>query len=229
MNLKDFDIVPGVIINVDDPLKLGRVQCAAPGLFDPSVMDADVIPWCMPMQMNKYQMFSKPMKNAKVWIYNNKKNYNEFWYTNMFEMIDVTKQIVDEKYDHDLELIMSRKTVDGCVQISYDDIDGIRLKINEDCINLRPNGDIQCHGAGGEMNIIGGHVYTGNEDGEYEPMVLGNKLVEILAEMSKQFDVLYNSCMSGELAPLRSGFMKLKCLTAESNSQKVKAKNSSVN
>ena len=38
MTLGDFEILPGVVINVDDPLNQGRVKACSPGLFDTSTI-----------------------------------------------------------------------------------------------------------------------------------------------------------------------------------------------
>ena len=56
MELDKVEFIPGVITDVDDPEKLGRVKCAAVGLFDERAMDKDVLPWVMPMNMGRYQI-----------------------------------------------------------------------------------------------------------------------------------------------------------------------------
>ena len=184
MDLSDYIIVPGVIINVKDPEKLGRVKCAAPGLFDPSTMPEEVLPWVNPFNMNKYQNFSKPVKNSKVWILHNKTNKYEFWYFNFFEYIDITKQTVTEKYGDSIEVLLSRKTLDGGAQITYDDKEGIIFKVNNAIVNIFPNGDIMANNGNGCMNIIGDKTYVGGIDSVQEKAVKGNTLSELIGKLA---------------------------------------------
>ena len=66
MTLGDFEILPGVVINVDDPLNQGRVKACAPGLFDTSTMEMDDLFWINPFMMIGQQSFSKMELNSKT-------------------------------------------------------------------------------------------------------------------------------------------------------------------
>ena len=108
MKLSNVEISPGVIVDAKDPEKLGRVKINAPALMRGNEsgdhfgvvdkIDNNVLPWIYPMMMNRYQMFSKELEGMKVWVINNTENYNEYWYIPMFDYIDVTEEIVSEKY-----------------------------------------------------------------------------------------------------------------------------------
>ena len=108
MKLSNVDVVPGVIVDTKDPKKLGRVKINAPALMRGNnsgdtygvveTIDNNVLPWVYPLTMSRYQSFSKQLEGMKVWVLNNTENYNEYWYIPMFDYIDVTEEIVSEKY-----------------------------------------------------------------------------------------------------------------------------------
>lgn len=192
MDVADFDLVPGIIIDVNDPMKLGRVKCSAQGLFDPNTMDEDVLPWIMPIRMNKYQMFSKQEKNRKVWILNNKNNPNEYWYFTFFEMIKITDDLVKEKYDNDIEVVVSRPTAALSAQFSYDSKDGFIIHYDDWKWNMTPDGKVTCHGDQGDIDIRGQHVWVGrnSESPMYEPATLCKSLQKVFSNLQKDFSEL---------------------------------------
>lgn len=231
MKFEDMEITPGVIVDVNDPEKLGRVKISAPGLFkgnDPddkfgvqNTIDNNVLTWIYPMFMNRYQMFSKELTGAKVWVINNKDNYNEFWYIPMFEFIDVTEEVVKDKYDHDIEVIISRKNGDGSSQMYYDRDDGFMIHINDYAWNLMPNGDIICHGEQGDLDIRDGGVHLGRRHEIEERAVMGEKMVELLQQMSECFSGMAEAAKDPHTAPLIPFLRRLATLCAKNQSNSI--------
>lgn len=229
-------MVPGIIIDVDDPLKIGRIKCAAPGLFDTNTMDEDVLPWIMPIQMNKYQMFSKPEKNRKVWILDNKDNPNEYWYLPMFDMTNITDSLVKEKYDNDIEVIMSRPTPSNSAQISYDNQDGIIVHYDDWKWNMTPDGNITCHGNDSDIDMKSGVVTIGkNSQGDYKYVTMAEPLESLFGKMASLFSELVNASNGSETGALKPWFMELQniCQKASTggcpNNENFQAKNVKVN
>ncbi len=106
MKLSECEILPGEIIEVEDPKHIGRVKASVPTWFDSSVMDKEALPWIYPFGMCGYQRFSKMEKGRKIWVLHNHENDLEYWYWPMFEEIDITKPIID-KYDS-TEVLLGR-------------------------------------------------------------------------------------------------------------------------
>ena len=235
MELDKVEIIPGVITDVDDPEKLGRIKCAAVGLFDERTMDKDVLPWCMPISMGRYQMFSAPEVGRKVWIIDNKDNENEFWYFPMFDYIDITENLVKEKYDNDLDLLVSRKTSSGNAQLYYTSTDGFVIKYDEWKISLGPEGNISIHGQNGDIDIKGGHVYLGRnaESGGFEPAVKAKQLQNVFQQFQNIFSELQQAAAAGpwDNTTLAPYFQKLanECAKVSSSSQGICSKNVSIN
>ena len=234
MELDKVEMIPGVITDVDDPEKLGRVKCAAVGLFDERTMDKDVLPWVMPMNMGKYQMFSAPEVGRKVWIVDNKDNENEFWYIPMFDYIDITENLVKEKYDNDLDILVSRKTSSGAAQFYYTSTDGFVIKYDNWKIALSPEGNISIHGQDGDIELKGGHLSIGRsaESGAYEPAVKGEQLKKVFKSLANGFNQLLEAAQDGNDNPkLMPAIDKLKtaCYNAANGAYGICAKNVSVN
>jgi len=217
MDVANFDLVPGIIIDVNDPMKLGRIKCSAQGLFDPNTMDEDVLPWIMPIKMNKYQMFSKQEKNRKVWILNNKNNPNEYWYFTHFEMIKITDDLVKEKYDNDIEVVVSRPTAALSAQFSYDNKDGFIIHYDDWKWNMTPDGKVTCHGDQGDIDIREQHVFAGRNSEEplYEPSTLCNSLRTVFQQLQFDFAML-KAAASQEDPLLVPGFTsaEMHCMNA---------------
>ena len=239
MKLSNVEVVPGVIVDTKDPKKLGRVKINAPALMRGNnsgdtygvveTIDNNVLPWVYPLTMSRYQSFSKQLEGMKVWVLNNTENYNEYWYIPMFDYIDVTENIVSEKYDNDVEVLMSRKNGDGSAAIYYDRSGGHVTQINDYSWNMTPGGDITCHGEQGDIDIRGGHVYMGKNTDSYEPAVFGDALVDLLDEISDVFTKLSASHSSEGDTQSASLFQELAAKTAKANTSKIKTINTSVN
>ena len=239
MKLSNVEIIPGVIVDANDPEKLGRVKINAPALMRGNEsgdhygvvekMDNNVLPWVYPIMMNRYQMFSKELEGMKVWVINNTENYNEYWYIPMFDYIDVTEEIVSEKYDDDIEVIISRKNGDGSARMYYNRADGYVTHINDYKWNMTPNGDITCHGEQGDIDIRGGHVYLGRNTESYEPAVFGDALVNLFQEWADTFTKLASTHTSEGDSKSAAVFQELATKMRKSYTGKIKTINTSVN
>jgi len=239
MKLSDVEIIPGVIVDANDPEKLGRVKVNAPALLRGNEsgdhygvvpkIDNNVLPWIYPIGMNRYQAFSKELEGMKVWVINNTANYNEYWYFPMFDYIDVCEEIVTQKYDNDVEVIMARKNGDGASRIYYDREDGYVIHINDYKWNMMPNGDITCHGERGDIDIKGGHVYIGRNTEAHEPAVFGDVLVNLFQEWSDLFAELANTHQGEGDAGSGGVCLKIAKAMKKSNTSKIKTVNTSVN
>ena len=76
MTLSNCELIPSVIYDTNDPLKLGRIKCVVPGFIDNSTMSLENMPWVRPLDMGRHQSFSKAVKGFKVWVLINKANYS---------------------------------------------------------------------------------------------------------------------------------------------------------
>jgi len=182
MNLSDYEVLPGIVINVEDPDHIGRIKACVPTWFDTSVMDEEALPWVYPSNMCGYQRFSKLENGRKVWVFHNKYNEDEYWYLPMFELNEDTKQIIDG-YDSSEVLISRSMGESGNVFIYYNDTDGIKLKVGKTEINISTNDEIHITDGTSSINIEGGTITIGKNNENQEQGVLGNKLQQLLSSL----------------------------------------------
>lgn len=229
MKFTDVEIIPGVVIDSEDPKFLGRVKCAAPGLFDPEVMDIEILPWCYPWFMIKYQSFSKMLKGCKVWIIRNLANKGEYWYLPMFEYIDASREYIANNYGNDPELIISRNNGGTIAQYYYDDTNGFVQKIGDDLyIKVNPSQRIELKAKDTHVKIEGSKVYTGNIEETYQQAVLGETLKDLLCDLQASMVQLKEAAASSPYTQsLQPGFQKA-CDSLD-NAQYILAKNTALN
>ena len=206
MQLSNCELLPGVIVDTKDPMKLGRIKCVIPGYVD-SEFSNENMPWVRPLGMNRHQSFSKMMPGYKVWVLVNKSNYNEYWYFPFFEFTDISKEYLNEVYDDEQpEIIMSHNCGGNNALITYDEKNGFNISIGEkNHVEIHPDGHISIQGGDSEIDIDGSNIKIGNKNNEAELAVMGKKLVKVLSELKGAMNELKGKS-SGMLYPLAEGF-----------------------
>lgn len=189
MKLNECEILPGVVIDVEDPKHIGRVKAMVPTWFDSDVMQKEAMPWIWPIGMCGYQRFSKLENGRKIWVLHNKENDLEYWYWPMFEEIDASKPIIDQ-YDSTELLLCRGGGESGNIYIYYNDAEGIVAKIGETKINITNNNEIHITDSKSTVQIVGGIITIGKEGDSGEPAVLGDKLKTTLSNLAGNIDKL---------------------------------------
>ena len=218
MQLSNCELLPGVIVDTKDPMKIGRIKCVIPGYVDASFSNENM-PWVRPLGMTRHQSFSKMMPGYKVWILVNKKNYNEFWYFPFFEFNDVAKEYLNDTYDDDQPEIFMAHNCGGNHAVSgYDENNGFTIHIGNNHINLYPDGKIEILGQQGVIRIDGSKIQIGNNGSDFsQQAVFGNKLKEILDNLGKAMNTLLG-LSNGSCGCLKEGFQKAKDALEPTNS-----------
>lgn len=186
MLLKDLEIIPGVVIDANDPENLLRVKASVPGLFDTSTMDVKALPWIYRFPVGGHQQFSKLMTGSLIWVLKNKSNYFEFWYIPFPQFNKNTGDIAKV----DADVVVSRYIADGNAQLYYNGEDGFKTVLGENYIQLDSSGNAINMSNGVSSKIDGAHYYVGTDEGNYEPMVLGQQLVNLLSQLSSDLNLL---------------------------------------
>lgn len=206
MQLSNCELLPGVIVDTNDDLRLGRIKCVIPGYVDASFSNENM-PWVRPLGMFNHQSFSKMMKGYKVWILVNKSNYNEYWYFPFFELNDVAKSYLDPVYDSDQpEVLVCHNCGGNHATLTYDEKNGYSEKIGQHHIDLHPEGKISIQGGDGLMEISGSKIRLGNVSGNDQKAVLGKNLLSVLNELKGAMKKLQGLCV-GQTEPLAEGFL----------------------
>lgn len=213
MKLKDVELLPGVIINVDDPKMQGRVKAVVPTLFDSSTMNVEGLPWIYPISMGGNQTFSKMMNGSKIWVFKQENNYREFWYMPMFELNGNTKEIVSNYNEPDI--LISRTAGEESIYIYYNDTDGLKLQIGDAVVNITPDKTININAGESKINIENsGTISIGKGDSFEHQAVLSKPLKYILEGISNGLTQCASLC-TGECAALVPGFNACKSAITE--------------
>lgn len=191
MQLKNCEIVLGTVLSNEDPEKIGRIKCGAPGYFNRAKDKQSVIdmPWVYPFTMAFNQSFTVPEEGKKVWLIDNKEVDEEFWYIPFHEMTTDMANVVGD-YDG-TDIVFSRNVSGKTTQIYSNNDTGLHLRVGNSEICIERDGDIRLKTPEAEMGIKGGHCYMGKatdfETGTGET-VQGRKLVELLGKIRTLFD-----------------------------------------
>ena len=176
MTLGDFEILPGVVINADDPLKQGRVKACAPGLFDTSNMEMDDLFWINPFMMIGQQSFSKMELNSKIWILHNNANYFEYWYIPMFEINENSPEVMDMSAD----VLLSRSINGDTVQLYYSKEDGFNLNIGSNHIKLSSNAKLDMVAGSAQITANESGINLQQKDQELHPAAKADEIISAL-------------------------------------------------
>ena len=186
LDFNDLTIVPGVVVDNQDPENLQRVKATIPGVFDTATMEVEAMPWIYPLNMWGYQSFSLMLPGSKILVLKNEKNYYDYRYIPYYELNANTKSFIKGETD----IIMSRSIGHGNAAIYFNVKDGIVAQIGDSKVTVLANGDVEMFSNGTSVKIEGGAVYCGTDNGEYEPMVMGKTLKETLGKLSSDIDDL---------------------------------------
>lgn len=196
MDLSDYEWLPGVVINVNDPEKRGRVKATVPTWFDTTVMQEEAIPWIVPANMGGYQRFSKLELGSKINVFHRKNTNLEYWYTPMFELDDKTKEIVDD-YDSP-EVLLSRSSGDSGVYVYYNAKDGLMLKNGDLEVHLTNNKEIHITDQTASIDMTGSNIDIGKQE-DRQPGVMGTELYNLLRKLGTDLVTI-----GGKMPPCRS-------------------------
>lgn len=184
MKLSECEVLPGIVIDIEDPKHIGRVKAMVPTWFDADFMQKDALPWVWPFGMPGYQRFSKLENGRKIWVLHNKENDEEYWYWPMFEQTPETKEIT-QGYDA-TEVLLSRTCGDdGNIFIYYNNKDGIVARIGETKINITADNEIDITDGQSSVKIAGGIINIGKAGDDGESAILGDKLQSALNTLSE--------------------------------------------
>lgn len=182
MKLGECEVLPGVVIDVEDPKHIGRVKAMVPTWFDSDVMEKEALPWIWPCGMGGYQRFSKLENGRKIWVLHNKENDLEYWYWPMFEEIEQSKPIIDQ-YDSTELLLCRGGGESGNIYIYYNDAEGIILKIGEVKINITNDQEIHITDGTASFDIVGNQITIGKQD-NLQRTVMGEDLQKALIDFA---------------------------------------------
>ena len=202
-HLVDYEFLPAVIVETDDPLHYGRIKVAAPGAYNSNNSPASHLPWCYPFTMTGNASYASYEKGSKVWLLRNKKRQDENWFIPMYELHDQPQQFINENSDKKPEVISMRNNGGGKSAITYDHGSGYNISTSGSGggagVNVGTNAITTVTGGSSAVKVENAMVTIGaSGGGEGEPAVLGNKLKEFLNLLLEGLDTFADLLMSDD-------------------------------
>lgn len=192
MKLTNVDMMMGIVCDNNDPTNFGRVKVCIPGKWETSSMSVESLPWVYPLSMWGFQSFSKLEINSRVWVINNIESEFEYWYIPFFYLNENT---LSKAGKENSDVIISRTTSNGDMQIYYNASEGIVIKNGKSQVNIRPNGAIQCMTPDASVTVANGKIQLGNS-GKFEQAVHGNVLLNLINNLSDDLSKLQEAAAS---------------------------------
>lgn len=209
-HFSDYEFLPAVIVETDDPLKYGRIKVTALGAYNANKSLPAQLPWCYPFTMWGNNTYTTYEKGSKVWLIRNKKRQDENWFIPMYEQHGMTQDFVNNSSHSDKPEIISMRNKGGeQSSITYDHTNGYKISTGGS-------------GGGAGLNIgtdstavmnAGESIITANNNGvsigkmeETEhPSVLGDKLKELFQSIFKEIYEFANALSADPYAKVAAG------------------------
>ena len=194
-DLKDTNWL-GEVVDIDDPLNLGRVRVKVFGKFED--IPTDKIPWATPS--NNFiggsstggGLYSVPKIGSIVNINFDNGNIYAPEYTYIQKISNELKDEVSNNPTNFHSLLYDTE-VNGGLKLYYTEDKGLMLDLNSSIINIRKDNSIFIEYKNGiKLHLTQNMISLGSENKSAEPGVLGNKNADVLNELSDRLIDLIN-------------------------------------
>jgi len=196
LNLFDsFDEInqqwPGVVVNINDPLKIGRIKVNVPRFY--GTLDVEDIPWASTTSNSDGRAFSTADVGKIVYvIFPNGDIYHPIWSHAEHCNINLQKKLLtlsDEAYQQFQAL-----SFDAKLQIYADAVDeGLVIDYVKSKIQITPNGDIIVNLRDNASTLHLGSINS------TQSVLLGNRFIEWFDEFMKNLVGNYGGPFLGNL------------------------------
>lgn len=193
-HLADYEFLPAVIVETDDPLNYGRIKVSALGAYNANNSSPAQLPWCYPFMMQGNNTYASYEKGSKVWLLRNTKRQDENWFIPMYEQHAMTQQFVDgAKHNNKPEVISMRNNGGSQSSITYDHGGGYNISTGGSgggaSVNVGTGSSATMSGGGSSVNTSGSGVTLGTPGADEHPAVLGDKLSDLIYNILKALEI----------------------------------------
>lgn len=204
-HLADYEFLPAVIVETDDPLKYGRIKVSALGAYNANNSSIAQLPWCYPFMMQGNNTYASYEKGSKVWLLRNTKRQDENWFIPMYEQHAMTQQFVDgTNHNNKPEVISMRNNGGSQSSITYDHRGGYNISTGGSgggaSVNVGTGSSATMSGGGSSVSTSGSGVTLGTPGEDEHPAVLGDKLSDLIYDILGAIEIF--AIELGEKDPL---------------------------
>lgn len=187
-HLADYEFLPAVIVETDDPMKYGRIKVSALGAYNANNSSTAQLPWCYPFTMHGNNTYASYEKGSKVWLFRNTKRQDENWFIPMYEHHAMTQDFIDASDPKNKPEVISMRNNGGSQSsITYDHGGGYNISTGGSgggaSINVGTCSSATMSGGGSAVNTSGSGVTIGSPGEDEHPAVLGDKLSDLIYDI----------------------------------------------
>ena len=154
----------GQVVDIEDPLKIGRVRVSVFGFFDG--LDTELIPWAVPStnttsgSASGGGFFSVPKLDSVVDVKFDNGNIYCPQYSSQQRISDELKEEVSGSYENAHSLIYDT-TTDGGIKIYFTEEKGLMMDYKSTTINIKPDNTIIINNPNGDkVELVNDGNYT---------------------------------------------------------------------
>ena len=187
-HLADYEFLPAVIVETDDPMNYGRIKVSALGAYNAGNSSTAQLPWCYPFTMHGNNTYSSYEKGSKVWLLRNTKRQDENWFIPMYEHHAMTQDFIDGSDPKNKPEVISMRNNGGSQSsITYDHSGGYNISTGGSgggaLLNVGTDSSATMSGGGSAVNTSGSGVTLGSPGEDEHPAVLGDKLSDLIYDI----------------------------------------------
>lgn len=187
-HLADYEFLPAVIVETDDPMNYGRIKVSALGAYNAGNSSIAQLPWCYPFTMHGNNTYSSYEKGSKVWLLRNTKRQDENWFIPMYEHHAMTQDFIDGSDPKNKPEVISMRNNGGSQSsITYDHGGGYNISTGGSgggaSLNVGTDSSATISGGGSAVNTSGSGVTLGSSGEDEHPAVLGDKLSDLIYDI----------------------------------------------
>ena len=187
-HLADYEFLPAVIVETDDPMKYGRIKVSALGAYNANNSSTAQLPWCYPFTMHGNNTYASYEKGSKVWLFRNTKRQDENWFIPMYEHHAMTQDFIDGLDPKNKPEVISMRNNGGSQSsITYDHGGGYNISTGGSgggaSLNVGTDSSATMSGGGSAVNTSGSGVTLGSPGEDEHPAVLGDKLSDLIYDI----------------------------------------------
>lgn len=212
MLLANAQLRPGRITSVEDNKGTIKVSCC--GLFS-EVDPPEMLPPVHPFPLGAANTFSSPTVGDEVWVLFFVDNPLELFYLRKDSFPANLEDLLSKNYD-DCEVLASRDTGIGMVQLYFTTGDGWIIRNNDAFIQLGADGSILLDTGNdhNKIHICDNSISLGSIGGSEHTGAYGDAIADSLRQLNGILGAIskaaaanpYTSNISSAIDPLKSGF-----------------------
>lgn len=199
MKFSDYELLPGIVIDADDPYSLGRVKANVPMLFyETKDIPKAVLPWVYPLMSSGYQKFSKLEIGNKIMVWFNRSNPEEYWYTPMVDMNDQLRNMANTTGSKRGNEVLLCRTGGSNTMINYNDKDGLNINSGDSKITINNETGMQLQNKTAGVTVAGNSIVLAKHDNakSAEYSIMGQQTQKVLSEVGTKLMNLASLVMS---------------------------------